>query len=135
MYTKNFDPARFEKIRYILEPLQNLSPGEKITISGFSREEKITTRWLLYDWMSHMGVKSLFRIKEIDDHLMVIRKAQEQGRITTSTILSSSCDKILQEMITTSDDPIDLLRAKLREKEITSDEFTLIIGKYLKLME
>jgi hypothetical protein len=72
-YSKIFKPERYESIAKVLEAVQTLHPGGRLTISGGSKEELGVIRYLVYDFLWHMGLKGKFRVKTLESSLLVLR--------------------------------------------------------------
>jgi len=133
-YTKTFNPEKFAPIASVLEHLQTLEPGEKLVISLSSSVELANLRWLVYDWLHHMGLKEAFRLKVEDLGLEIKRRAQPEFKINISSPVGKAhLDKLLKETITSSE-PIEFLRSKKEAGKINAEEFGWLLGKYDKIM-
>jgi len=134
-YTKHFDPSKFEPIEDTLKQMQSLEPGGKLFLHNFPMEHWESYRWLIYDWLHHMGLRGKFRVKVVEGLPMVIRKGfppvtlEKQG-----AELEVRLDNILKEMIT-SEKPLDLVREKARLGTITPEELGVLIAKFDEVMK
>jgi len=63
MYSKKFNPTKYEPIKELLEQIQDLEEGSSLLVSPNSEKEEREMRWLLYDWFFHMGLKHLYRLR------------------------------------------------------------------------
>lgn len=72
-YSVKFTPERYEPIGKVLESLKALRPGGFVTTAG-GREELARVRYLVYDFLSHTGLKKEFRIKTLGSELLIQRK-------------------------------------------------------------
>jgi len=133
-YTKTFNPEKFAPIASILEQLQALVPGEKLTISLKTKSEQTNLRWLVYDWLHHMGLKKVFRLRIEDLDLEIKRRIEPEFEINISSPIGRAhLDKLLKETITSSE-PIEFLRSKKEAGKISAEEFGWLLGKYDKIM-
>ena len=133
-YTKTFNPEKFAPIASILEQLQALVPGEKLTISLKTKAEQTNLRWLVYDWLHHMGLKEVFRLRVEGLDLEIMRRAEPSFKISISSPIGRAhLDKLLKETITSSE-PIEFLRSKKEAGKISAEEFGWLLGKYDKIM-
>jgi len=73
-YSKHFNPARYEPIAKVLEAVQALRPGGRLTITGASSEELGQTRYLVYDFLWHMGLKEMFRLRTLGEGTLLIQR-------------------------------------------------------------
>lgn len=73
MYSKKFDPSRYESIKDVLEKIQDLELGGTLWIRGLSKEQVYNTRWLLYDWLYHMELKRGYRLRVIEGNILIVR--------------------------------------------------------------
>lgn len=73
MYTKKFNPDHYEELAPLLEQIQDLEEGSSLLVSASPKESR-EMRWLLYDWLHHMGLKSLFRIQDEEGGFRVRRR-------------------------------------------------------------
>jgi len=120
MYTKNFNPERYKDIKDILEKIQALEPGSRLSIKGLRRDEIHQLRWLLYDWMFHMGIKSKFQLRQDENELIVRRKGKMKFELETQGItLPSDLDSLLRELLLLTEEE---MLARLREEEISEED-------------
>lgn len=73
MYSKNFNPSKYKPIADLLGQIQVLEKGGSLWVNDLSREELHNTRWLLYDWLSHQGLKKNYRIRVLEGDLRISR--------------------------------------------------------------
>uniref|UniRef100_A0A6M3JXR0 Uncharacterized protein n=1 Tax=viral metagenome TaxID=1070528 RepID=A0A6M3JXR0_9ZZZZ len=133
-YTKTFNPEKFAPIASVLEQLQALVPGEKLTISLKTKAEQTNLRWLVYDWLHHMGLKEVFRLRVEDLGLEIKRRIEPEFEINISSPIGKAhLDKLLKETITSSE-PIEFLRSKKEAGKINAEEFGWLLGKYDKIV-
>ena len=81
-YTKNYKPEKFLPIARQLEEIGEMLPGQSYEIKG-STETLTTVRWLVYDWLSHQGLRGSFKIRALPGRLLIECKAkmeQIEGR-------------------------------------------------------
>ena len=72
MYSKKFIPSRYEPVGLLLEKIQDLKVRNTLWLS-LGEEELLQTRWLIYDWLKHMGIKKFYRLQIIDGAICVTR--------------------------------------------------------------
>ena len=139
-YMNEYNPDKFEPIKDILEKIQDLSPGARITLKNFDCEEaKSKVRWLLYNWMYHNQLKPFYRIRQLPGELEIIKLGRLSGikMDTVNVPLGARLDMILADMIKASDedDATQVARARRDEGHITDEEFGLVVEKYGDIMK
>jgi hypothetical protein len=72
-YSKVFSPEKYEVISNVIEAVSGLTPGGSISITNKEPEAMEKTRYLVYDYFHHMGLKSKFRIKMIGEMIVIQR--------------------------------------------------------------
>lgn len=116
MYTKKFVPERYLEIKPILEKIQKLSPGEVLLVRD-SNESLYSIRWLLYDWLYHMGLKNLFKIATEEPNLRIIRKKNLHFETKREQVLLSDQAKaVLVDLLMLDEKELDEAVAKEVEK-------------------
>jgi hypothetical protein len=73
-YSAKFIPERYEPIAKVLDSIKALRPGGFVTTAG-GREELSRVKYLVYDFLSHTGLKSQFKLKMLEGELLIQRKA------------------------------------------------------------
>ena len=73
-YSVKFTPERYEPIAKVLDSLKALRPGGFVTTAG-GREELSRVKYLVYDFLSHTGLKKEFKLKMLEGELLIQRKA------------------------------------------------------------
>lgn len=88
-YSAKFNPARYESITKVLESLKSLLPGGRVLVSG-RPEELGLTKYLVYDFLFHTGLKSQFKIKTLEGELLIQRKAAPATKVSVEGALIES---------------------------------------------
>lgn len=136
MYSKTFKKDRYNSIMGITNELSELEPGASLKISGLSPETLHETRYLLYDYLHHLGTKSLFRLKS-EDGLLVIKRLGLPG--TVQVVMEKgkdALDGLLKELITLdgSEKAEEKLAEWIKERKITAIEASDLFVRYRKVM-
>lgn len=132
-YTKKFNPAKFTHLTETFQSLLDLSPGDKITLGGLEIGALFRTRWLVYDWLHHMGMREQFRISQREGELVIIRKGGTPPIIKKETSSLAELEPFLEDMLR-ADDPISWLRETRKEKKITAEEMGILLDRYNEVM-
>lgn len=128
-YTKTFDEAKFTEIEDLLKQLTNLESGGEVSISHLNAHEMAHVRWLIYDWLHHMGVKGKFRVRTDPERgALVVRRL---GLTSTPHVevnrsgLPSGLARILEDLVALDDQrqAEQKLELLVSEKKISHGEF------------
>lgn len=122
-YTRVFNPKRYRVIEGVIPKIEGLSPGGRVIVSGLEREALARVRYLLYDWLSHMGLKESFKIKM--DYAREELTVQHQGAPESLRVrveLPSVRDDLMRELIANEERAEDLVNEWLREGKVTKEE-------------
>ena len=133
-YTKKFNPAKFTHLEETFKTLLDLSPGEKLTVGGVGVESLHSTRWLIYDWLYHMGMNKKFKISEREGELVIIRKGGAIPTLRRETPTLKQLEPLLEEMLGSKDASLWLREAR-REERITAEEMGILLDRYNKVMK
>lgn len=130
-YTKVFDEAKYNEIKAITEELLTLESGSEMSISGLNPHELTHTRWLVYDWLYHNGVKHLFRVKTEKSTLLIKRIGLTSiPRIEiVNENLSVGVGKILAELVAL--DNLQQAEAKLTQMAMDKQVSATELGQLL----
>jgi hypothetical protein len=111
-YSKKFSPERYEPIAKVLEAIQALEPGKSfiLSVDPGRPEELGLIKYLVYDFLFHTGLKKNFRIKTLENELLILRLGL---RAEPKFVLQ----KNNQELIETLIELWDTEAAKVRLKE------------------
>ncbi len=74
-YSSKFSPERYEPIAKVLEGIQALPPGKStiVSVDPGRPEELGVIKYLVYDFLFHTGLKKNFRIKTLENELLIQR--------------------------------------------------------------
>ena len=120
-YTKAYSEDKYGEIREALDQLPGLESGGEVTISNLNPHEIAHVRWLVYDYLHHMGAKSRFRVKtDHDRQAVVVRRiglsSSPQIAVNRSG-LPSGLAKILEDLVAID----DLEQAEAKLEQMVSD--------------
>ena len=130
-YTKILDEAKYTEIRAITDELATLTAGEETSVSGLNPHELAHTRWLIYDWLYHNGVKNLFRVKTERDSLIIKRTGNTSiPRIEKrNSNLALGAQRILAELVAL--DNLKAAETKLMQMAMDKQISTTELGELL----
>jgi len=125
-YTTKWDQSRYEGISLILKDMIALEDGGSLLLSFSSREDLVRTRYLIYDWLSHQGLKKNFKIRTRFERLaLLVEKSGfspevvvEKGREP----LSPRLEEILKDLLQW-EKPQEALLELLKKEEISGGDF------------
>lgn len=124
-YTRKFNEARYRPIAEVISKLERLRSGGRVVVGGLEREALARVRYLLYDWLSHMGLKESFKIKM--DYARSELIVQHQGAPASLRVrveLGGVRDDLMRELIANEERAQDLVNEWLSEGKITKEEGT-----------
>lgn len=102
-YTLKFDEKKYAPIQQALDELAVLEPGGEVQIANLTLTDLGKARWLIYDYLSHTGAKSRFRVRVDRDRLTItIRRigfSTQPQIISTRGSLPTPLEPLLQELI------------------------------------
>ncbi len=137
MYSKIYIPERYEELGSILTKIQSLEPGGKVELRGLG-EETNRVRYQIYEWLYHMGLKKLFRLKQDLDTLTIRRLGLPTSlEVTTkSPGLPATLEVVLKELLMKKEKEVrDNLLDLVEKGELTNTESGLILDKWKEVME
>ena len=132
-YTRRFEPDRYDEITMITSKLPDMSPGEKFIFRGVDDIAHI--KWLLYDWLHHMGFKKNYTLYEDHTTLTIRRKGLSAGVTVEREAppMSGRGREILKEMIT-SENPVELVTRYKDIGDVNIAEMGELLVEYNRVM-
>lgn len=139
-YTKAFSEDKYSEIESALSQLPGLEAGGEVSISNLNTHEMAHVRWLVYDYLHHMGAKTRFRVKtDFDRKAIVIRRiglsSVPQIQVNRSG-LPSGLAKILEDLVAI--DNLSQAETKLAELteggKISAGEFGQLLLELRRVM-
>lgn len=97
-YTKRFNPKRFEPIKNLTDRLGGLSAGEVLEVSGLGSEDLRVTRWLLYDYLSHIAPGE-FSIRVFHDEGRLRIKRRGLSKELEPRKVGEEIEKVLESLL------------------------------------
>lgn len=134
MYSKIYNPKRYEEIKDLLEAISELEEGGRLTLDPLPKEDRNRVRYLIYDWLYHMSMKQGFRLQEEDGHLIIRRRAELRG-VSFSVEqppLPSHLDSSFKELLTLGSEE-EVARA-LEEANLEEGEAALLRRHWERVM-
>lgn len=135
MYSKQFDQKRYEPISRAVGQIEKLSPGGKVTIENLTREQMVRVRYLLYDWMSHLGVKQSYRIRT--DYSTKQITVTHLGAYENMDVSISQGSKYLEpfvEQLIGLENPEEQIRLWITEKKLNVEQGAEILRSLKEVM-
>jgi len=132
-YTKKFNAAKFTHLTETFKNLLDLPPGGKLTLGGMEIGTLFRTRWLVYDWLHHMGLRKQFKVSQREGELVIIRKGGPSPILKRETPSLAELEPLLKDMLQV-DDAVAWLREARREKKITAEEMGILLDRYNEIM-
>ena len=132
MYSKIFKPERYKPIKTLLKEVQELDFGAVATVKG-STEDISTTRFLLYDWLFHMGLRGVYKLQLINESwLVVTKKRSPKLGVLSGMALSSSLESHMRELVVIFDK--EEMETKLKELQLTQEDAQALREAWEKVM-
>ena len=135
-YTRELDTKKYESLQPWLEKITDLKPWESLRITGLSRKECVSLKWLLYNWMHHAALKEQFTVKtEVHGATYLVRVLRKgdfsdiSGEIERPS-LPSRVEEVVREMIK-AEAPSEVLASA----DLNTAEAAEAIRKYEEIME
>lgn len=136
-YTRRYDPRRYTRLGDLPQKLGDLGPGQraKLTELGQTVSEIEEIRWLLYDLLHHLGLKSQFRIRTDYDarEITVQRKRTTAARVELD--LGGLDEGFLRELVCLEPEQVEGQLAQwISEKKITLSQASRLAEELEKIM-
>jgi len=123
----------FNQIKFITDKLEELKPGEVVTVRQADQRLLAKLRNLLYSYFNHTRIKPLFKLTQPSPvFFQVIRTQAVSAEVSVTGKSQTAEDFVLDHLLTISseDEALDLIRQNL-DKDLwieTLDEWRRIIG-------
>jgi hypothetical protein len=124
-YTKAYTPERYARLGATTEKLAELAPGEKLRLTELVDMKEIEElRWLLYDLLHHLGLKSQFRVKtDYEAHEIVVQRRRMTAACVSVELGTGLDEGRLRELVLLGTEAgAQRLSEWLEAKEITLGE-------------
>jgi hypothetical protein len=124
-YTKAYAPERYARLGSAAEKLAELAPGEKLRLTELADTKEIEElRWLLYDLLHHLGLKSQFRVKTDYEarEIVVQRRRTATARVSLELGVGLDEGRLRELVLLGAEDAAQRLSQWLEAKEITLGE-------------
>jgi hypothetical protein len=139
VYSKRFQAHKYQHLASLLEKIQALKDDASLRIEDLSPAALYRLRWQLYEWLHHMELKHLFRLRVEGKVLKVTRTsgAQEFTFLKERIELPEKLSRLFEELLIMK----ELDRVKQRTKGwtknhyINEEEARLLIAKWEEVME
>jgi hypothetical protein len=132
-YTQSFSEDKYASIQVALDQLPGLEAGGEVTLSNLNLHEVGHIRWLVYDYLHHMGVKNQFRMRtDWERKALVIRRLGVTSHIqidVNRSGLARGLDSVLQKLVALDNlqQAEDELGKMLAQKEIAPEDMGKIL--------
>lgn len=136
-YSTSYNEARYEPIAKLIQKVKGLNPGERVKVRGVDKQALGRMRSLMYDWLSHMGLKSRFRIKT-DYHFLELEvqdlRFSESADITVESAKVAGLEPLLEELIK-SEEPKELVRQWVKEEKISVRDGSALLERLTEILK
>ena len=116
-YSSTYDPNRYTSISQAIRSIENMRSGGRIVIDGLEREVIGRMRYLLYDWMSHLGIKKSYRIRS-DPHrgeITILHLGMSDTMNIREDVPNTEVENLVGELIGI-ENPEDIVEQWIKEK-------------------
>jgi len=136
MYSKKFKSERYGPVQGILDQMQSLEAGGSVRVKGLTVEMRQRAKYLIYDWLHHMALKRLYRIRDIDQVLFISRMDLPPHSIEVEeSPLTKIQEEILSSLLMRDESVVDqMLQELLEQEEISEADKEVIKTRWLKVM-
>ena len=134
MYSKTYNPKRYEEISELLEAVSTLEEGGRLTLSPSPKEDRGRVRYLIYDWLYHMSMKKSFRLQE-EEGCLIIRRRPSLTNITFQVEqppLPSHLDSLFKELLII--DSLEEVKKSLEGQQLGEGEAALLQRHWKRVM-
>lgn len=134
MYSKIYNPERYEEIRSLLEAISSLEEGGRLTLDPLPKEDRNRVRYLIYDWLYHMSMKQGFRLQE-EDGSLIIRRRSELTNVSFQVeqpSLPPRLESILRQLLSLPN--IEEVEDALRKMDLEEGEVLLLRRHWKRVM-
>lgn len=122
-YTRKFTPERYRPITEVISKLEKLRSGGRVVISGLERETLMRVRYLVYDWLSHMGVKESYRLKmDYPRKELIVQHLGSPEELRVRVEVGGVSDELMKELIDNEERAKDLVEEWVSEGRVTKNE-------------
>lgn len=142
MYTKKFNVQNYNSVQPILDKLQDLQEGEVLRVGCGGNIQTIgRTRWLLYDWIHHMGFRGMFRIRMTSDGLEVTRLPSPSFDLSIERPSLGPLEGVFMNLLRScanrdaADAMLDTIDLDDEGNEINAVEKKLLFNRWKEIME
>jgi hypothetical protein len=136
-YSRKFDLNRYTRLGNLPEKLADLEPGQRAKLTELTGVREIEElRWLLYDLLHHLGLKSQFRVRTDYE----AREIVVQRRRTNVARVELDCSGLdegkLRELVCLRErgDVDKALESWVNEKKLTLSEALRLAEEWEKVM-
>lgn len=123
-YTKRFDKEKYDDLSWVTEKLKLLKPGGRLVVGPFRGERQLNrARFMLYDWLNHMGLKQLFRVRTRlrQGELEVENLQWPEGAEVTVVQGMKRTERLLEELVLAGE-PKKKIEQWVRERRISNQD-------------
>ena len=125
-YPAKYDPARYTYLSAVTDKMTRMKEGEHFTIPLRNPKDLENVRYDLYSWLFHHRLKKNFRIKVVEQSL-IVTKGRGKPAITIQESGFVKEDEIMEKLIytdRTEDGVRNELKEMLKRKEIEFEDVT-----------
>lgn len=134
-YSKKFSPEKYEGIAGILEKIQGMSPGARVTVSGVEAAALVEIRYLIYDFLHQMGVKKLYKIRSLENALLIQRLGfKDEPKVLVEEEHSPKLEALIDAWETPNVNPELMLKVWVDTGELTREEGDALWEKVKRIM-
>lgn len=139
-YTKKLDltDPDYQALQGFFAQAETLEPGSRLTLNDFNPKQLDHIRWLIYNWLNHLGLKHLFKLKTDRDRGELVLYRKGLGNLGTKLDrlgLSSRLEEILKPLVGMEEKEVEIaLHDLFVKKEVTLVESLEILEQWKKVM-
>lgn len=136
-YSTSYNEARYKPIAKVIQKVKQLNAGERVRVKGVDKDALGRMRSLMYDWLSHMGLKSRFRIKtDYKFCELEIRDLRFSNGldITVESAKVAGLEPLLEELIK-SEEPKELVSQWIEEEKITVRDGSALLERLTEILK
>ena len=134
-YSHKFNSEKYSSISSVIAKIEEMVGGDRVVVKGLDRDQVGMIRYLLYDWLSHVGLKRMFRLRtEWDVGEIVIKHlGTPVGMEVEVKRAVKGLEKELEELIL-EDNPEDRVEQWIKEGKIELEEGEVLLERLKEIL-
>lgn len=135
-YSYKFSLERYTSIEKFIEQLGALEEGKTLSIELSSSAEAEKTRWLFYDYLHHIGASSSYRIKRIQNFLLIGKTKVLSSNIIVleERSIESKFDYYIEQLLK-AEKPREFFSRLCLSEEFSFGTLALLASQYSRIMQ